>query len=188
VLVVGRLAAGERYKGQEQLVRAWPAVVARVPGARLVIVGDGDDAGRLRRLVAEGPVAGAVRFTGFLTRADLDAEYAAADLFALPSRGEGFGLVYLEAMAHGLACIGSVADAASEVIDDGRTGVLVEPDDIRSLGRVIADLLESPDRRRALGEAGRARVGAAFQYEQFRDRLVSLLCGALPGGSVAEAV
>lgn len=180
VLVVGRLAATERYKGHEQLIRAWPHVLARVPSARLVIVGDGDDAPRLTRLAAETNAAGTVRFAGFLTRPELEAEYGRAAMFALPSRREGFGLVYLEAMAHGLACLGSVHDAASEVIDSGQTGVLVDPDDLGSLGRTMADLLESPARRRELGEAGRRRVNTVFRYERFRDQFVGLLRDAFP--------
>ncbi len=181
VLMVGRLSASERYKGHEQLIRAWPGVVARVPDARLVIAGEGDDAPRLARLAADSPAGGSVRFTGFLPKRALDAEYAQAALFALPSRGEGFGLVYLEAMAHGLACVGSPHDAASEVIEDGTTGVLVDPDDVATLGRRIADLLESPDRRWALGEAGRARVAEVYQYGRFRQQIVDLLRAGFPG-------
>jgi len=181
VLVVGRLSAGEAYKGHEQLIRAWPGVVARVPGAQLVIAGDGDDAPRLRQLAADANAGDAIRFTGFLTRADLDETYASAGMFALPSRGEGFGLVYLEAMAHGLACLGSVHDAASEVIADGETGVLVDPDDLDTLGRTIAGLLESPARRRALGDAGRARVEQSFRYDRFRDEFIGLVREAFPG-------
>ena len=180
VLVVGRLSAGERYKGHEQLIRAWPDVVARVPDARLVVAGDGDDRPRLERLATESPAGGAVRFTGFLSRPELEAEYARASLFAMPSRGEGFGLVYLEAMAHGLACLGSHSDAAAEVIEDGTTGVLVDPDDVQVLGRAMTDLLESPDRRRAMGEAGRARVAALYQYHRFREQIVGLLRTGFP--------
>jgi phosphatidyl-myo-inositol dimannoside synthase len=180
VLMVGRLSASERYKGHEPLIRAWPGVVARVPDARLVIVGDGDDAARLARLAADSGAGGTVRFSGFLPRPELEAEYARAALFALPSRGEGFGLVYLEAMAHGLACLGSRHDAASEVIEGGTTGVLVDPDDVEALGRAVADLLESPFRRRAMGEAGRARVAAMYQYDRFRQQIVGLLRAGFP--------
>jgi phosphatidylinositol alpha-1,6-mannosyltransferase len=175
VLVVGRLAAGERYKGHEQLIRAWRGVVDRVPDARLVVAGDGDDAPRLKRMAMETGVGDVVRFTGFLTRQELEDAYARAAMFALPSRGEGFGLVYLEAMAHGLACLGSIHDAASEVIANGDTGALVDPDDSDALGRTIADLLESPAQRRAMGEAGRRRVDRLFRYDRFRTHVTALL-------------
>ena len=180
VLVVGRLASSERYKGHEQLLRCWPAVTARVPDAELVIAGDGDDLPRLKSIAADAGVSASVRFTGFLTREDLDAEYGNAALFAMPSRGEGFGIVYLEAMAHGLACIGSIHDAASEVIVDGETGVLVDPDNTLSLSQSIATLLTAPDLRMAMGAQGRTRVDRHFRYEHFRDRVTSLLRQAFP--------
>lgn len=175
VLVVGRLDAGERYKGHEQLIRAWRAIVARAPAATLVIVGDGTDAARLRSLAAASGASGSIRFTGFLSRADLNDAYRSAALFALPSRAEGFGLVYLEAMAHGLACVGSRHDAAAEVIADDVSGVLVDPGDDEAMARTIVDLLRSPERRRRMGEAGRARVAAAYRYAQFRDRIADVL-------------
>jgi phosphatidylinositol alpha-1,6-mannosyltransferase len=180
VLVVGRLAAAERYKGHEQLIKAWPAVLSRLPGARLVVVGDGDDRARLQTLASGGEAGAAIDFTGFLDREALNRHYEAAALFALPSRGEGFGLVYLEAMAHGVPCLGSTQDAAGEVIVDGRTGVLVDPDDVAALSREITALLESPARRRALGEAGRARAADQFSYDRFRTQIVTLLRGAFP--------
>jgi phosphatidylinositol alpha-1,6-mannosyltransferase len=157
------------------LIRAWPGAVAQVPGAKLVIVGDGDDAERLRHLAGDCGVSGSVRFTGFLSRPALEEEFKSAALFAMPSRGEGFGLVYLEAMAHGLACVGSGRDAASEVIDDGTTGVLVNPDDTATLLRTIVGLLESPARRWSMGEAGRARVAHWYQYDRFRREVASAL-------------
>ena len=184
VLVVGRLSATERYKGHEALFDAWPAVRARVPAATLVIVGDGDDRQRLEQLARARGLDGAVEFRGFVTREALDDEYSRASLFAMPSRGEGFGLVYLEAMAHGLACVGSTADAAAEVIVPGQTGVLADPADAESLSRHLIDLLNHPDVLRTMGDAGRARLHETFTYEAFRQRLVSLVSAALePAGA-----
>jgi phosphatidylinositol alpha-1,6-mannosyltransferase len=180
VLVVGRMASTERYKGHEQVIRAWPAVVSRVPNAELIIVGDGDDAARLKRIADGTRVACAIRFSGFLSRAELHAEYAKAALLALPSRGEGFGLVYLEAMAHGVPCLGSVNDAAAEVIGKDDAGVLVDPEDGKSLGCTIAGLLESPARRQQLGDAGVARVAKHFTYERFRRDMALLLRSSFP--------
>ena len=185
VLVVGRLSATERYKGHEQLIEAWPAVRARLPAATLVIVGDGDDRHRLEQLVRARGLSDAVEFRGFVTRESLDEEYGRASLFAMPSRGEGFGLVYLEAMAHGLACIGSTADAAAEVIVHGQTGVLADQNDPDSLAAHLIELLSQPDVLRTMGDAGRARLHETFTYEAFRQRLVSLLSATLePAGSI----
>jgi phosphatidylinositol alpha-1,6-mannosyltransferase len=182
VLIVGRLASGERYKGHDQLLAAWPIVRSLVPDATLVIAGDGDDAPRLRRLASALDVADSVRFTGYLTREELEQEYAQSALFAMPSRGEGFGLVYLEAMAHGLPCIGSIHDAAREVISEGETGWLVDPDNTAALGRAVAELLKSRETRARMGEAGRRRVARQFTYDRFRRDITRVVDAAFHAG------
>jgi phosphatidyl-myo-inositol dimannoside synthase len=180
VLSVGRMSRAERYKGHDELIAAWPAVLATVPDAHLVLAGDGDDAPRLKEKAAAIGAGGRILFTGFLSAADLDALYRAAALFALPSRGEGFGLVYLEAMARGLACIGSVHDAAGEVIVDGETGRLVDQSNVRSLAETIAALLLDDAGRMRMGAAGECRVRAAFTFEHFKSRMCHLLTHQRP--------
>jgi phosphatidylinositol alpha-1,6-mannosyltransferase len=178
VLIVGRMLSSERYKGHDQLLEAWPAVIARLPRARLVIAGAGDDLGRLEMKARDLGIRHAIEVTGFVSesqRADL---YERAHVFALPSAGEGFGLVYLEAMAHGLPCIGSTVDAAREVITDRGTGYLVDRQDIPMLSARLLELLTDEPRRLAMGASGRAKVAAEFSYRQFSHRLLSLLGGA----------
>lgn len=166
-LIVGRLDAGERYKGHTQLIEAWPVVLARVPDAELIIAGDGDDRLRLERLVRESGAGRSIRFTGFVSRTDLERLYGEAAVFVLPSRGEGFGLVYLEAMAHRLPCIGSVHDAAREIVVDGQTGLLVDPDDPAALSAALVRVLTDESFRRAAGDAGRERLLTQFSRERF---------------------
>ncbi len=178
VLVVGRMSQSERYKGHDQLIEAWPAVAARVPDAQLIIAGDGDDARRLRDKAAATPTADRIRFLGFVPDRTLQALYDRAALFALPSDGEGFGLVYLEAMTHRLPCIGSRNDAASEVIVDGVTGRLVEQADIAGLAEAITALLLDQPCRRAMGEAGQRRAATEFSFDRFSARLRELMRGA----------
>jgi phosphatidylinositol alpha-1,6-mannosyltransferase len=175
VLMVGRLASTERYKGHDELIDAWPRVVAAVPSARLVIVGDGDDLPRLRRKVQDNCVTHSVRLTGFVTREALDEHYRQAALFALPSRGEGFGLVYLEAMAHGLPCLGSVHDAAREVIVDTVTGRLVDQSDADQLVDALVTLLRDEPQRHRMGLAGQLRLTSEFSFECFESRLNAAL-------------
>jgi phosphatidylinositol alpha-1,6-mannosyltransferase len=177
VLTVGRMDAAERYKGHDQLLEAWPSVKARVPGARLVFAGTGDDVARLVSKAQHLGLGHDVVFTGFLEQGDLDALYAASAVFAMPSRDEGFGLVYLEAMSHGLPCIGSVHDAAGDVIADGTSGYLVDQADARGLAARIADLLDDSARREAMGAEGLARLRRQFTYPHFRDRLLTLIDG-----------
>jgi phosphatidyl-myo-inositol dimannoside synthase len=177
VLVVGRMAESERYKGHDQLIDAWDRVTANVPDAQLVIVGDGNDRARLEARARASRSSTSILFTGFVSDATLQQLYRSAALFALPSRGEGFGLVYLEAMRAGLACVGSRHDAASEVIVDGQTGCLVDQGDTTEIADTISRLLTNDDERRALGEAGRRRFEQEFTFERFSHRLIAILGG-----------
>jgi phosphatidylinositol alpha-1,6-mannosyltransferase len=171
VLIVGRMMADERYKGHDQLLEAWPAIAGVAPAARLVCVGDGDDVPRLRTKAGALGVAASVVFTGFVDDAEMGRLYAGAAVFVMPSRREGFGLVYLEAMAARVPCIGSIHDAASEVIVDGVTGYLVAQDDRPALSGRILSLLEDAGLRRTMGEAGFNRYRAEFTYEAFSRRV-----------------
>jgi phosphatidylinositol alpha-1,6-mannosyltransferase len=175
VLMVGRMDAGEAYKGHALVIAAWPFVLAACPGARLALAGGGDDTGRLRGIAARAGVAQAIDFLGFVDRATLLDLYRRAALFALPSRAEGFGIVYLEAMAHRLPCIGSVHDAARDVIVDGETGYLVGQDSPRVIAERIVELLQNADLRARMGEAGFARLNHEFTFSRFAARMVALL-------------
>ncbi|MBS1817526.1 MAG: glycosyltransferase family 4 protein [Acidobacteria bacterium] len=185
VLVVGRMASGERYKGHDQLIDCWPAVVASVPDAQLVFVGGGDDRERLEGRAAAGQVPSRIVFTGFVAESALDRLFEECAIFALPSRGEGFGLVYLEAMAHGRPCVGSVHDAAGDVIEDGVTGRLVDQADIQGLSTTLAALLVDEPLRRRMGEAGRARLRARFSFDRFRARVLHLLGATVPSPAMS---
>jgi phosphatidylinositol alpha-1,6-mannosyltransferase len=189
VLVVGRMCAAERYKGHDELIDVWTDVASAVPGARLVFAGTGDDEARLRRRAVDLGLSDRVRVTGFVSTGELLRHYAEAAVFALPSRNEGFGLVYLEAMAHGLPCIGSTLDAAREVIADGATGLLVDPGDRRRLVEALVGLLRDPERRHRMGEEGRRRVARHFSYGAFRERLLPIIDRRLaPARRPASAV
>ncbi|MFI9251598.1 glycosyltransferase [Streptomyces sp. NPDC053069] len=160
VVCVGRLC---RQKGQDVLLRAWPAVVRQVPDARLVLVGDGPDAGRLR---AAAPAS--VEFAG--PAADAAPWYRAADVVVLPSRREGRALVPLEAMACGRPVLVTDVDGLRESLPPGHLPhCLVPPEDSDALARALAALLRRTPLRAALGAQGRAHVVAAHDVQQTRD-------------------
>lgn len=182
VLMVGRLNAADAYKGHSEVIAAWPAVIAAHPHARLVIAGDGDDRPRLEALARTHGVAAAVTFAGFISRAELRRWYERAAVFAMPSRGEGFGLVYLEAMAHGLPCLGAVDDAASDVIVDGETGCLVSATDVAAIADRLRRWLADASLRERMGRAGAARASSTFSYAAFASRLTSLIDAHLERG------
>jgi phosphatidylinositol alpha-1,6-mannosyltransferase len=180
VVIVGRMSAAEQYKGHDQLLLAWPRILAEVPDAMLVMVGRGDDVDRLRAKAAVLGLGRSVHFTGFVPDTALRALLRHAAVFAMPSRGEGFGLVYLQAMQAGVACVGSRDDAAVDVIADGETGLLVPRQDPDAIAGVVTRLLTDDAMRRRMGEAGKRRFESTFTYPRFRARLASVLARAFP--------
>ena len=169
VLIVARLDELQ-YKGHRELIGCWPGVVDRVPGARLIVVGDGPGRAAFERLAAASGVGSSIRFTGFVSEEELERLYREATLFAMPSRGEGFGLVYIEAMRHGLPVIASIHDAAPEVNVDGVTGFNVDLDRADELRERLVDLLSNPERAAKMGRAGLQRWSERFRYSAFRER------------------
>jgi phosphatidylinositol alpha-1,6-mannosyltransferase len=101
--------------------------------------------------------------------------YGRVSLFAMPSRGEGFGIVYLEAMAHRLACIGSIFDAAGELIADGESGFLVDPNNLEGMAARIVQLLKDASLRAEFGETGYRRLQEHFSPERFHTRFADLM-------------
>ncbi len=173
-LIVARMSSSERYKGHDALLDIWPRVVARHPDAVLAIAGDGDDRPRLEAKSRALAVERSVTFAGRVGDDALAALYARCRFFVMPSRDEGFGLVFLEAMRAGKACIGATG-AAAEIIEDGITGVVVDPANRDELLDAILRLYAEPDTCAQLGAAGRERFLAEFTDCHFRARLARLL-------------
>ena len=175
LLIVGRMASGERYKGHEPILEA----LTDLPEARLVVVGEGDDRHRIAARAADLGLAHRVTFTGFVSEATLLEIYRRAAVFVMPSLGEGFGLVYLEAMRAGKPCVAARGSAAEEVVVHGQTGLLVGPDGTgKPTGELAAALrtfLDSPETARRMGEAGRRRWREEFGADRFRSRVAPLL-------------
>jgi glycosyltransferase involved in cell wall biosynthesis len=120
-------------------------------------------------------VADHIRFLFGLTQQELFACYAHCDVFALPSRGEGFGLVFLEAMANAKPVIGGAYGGTPDVIEDGVTGMLVPHGDAGLLSSALQSLLTDPARAREMGERGRQRVLTDFSFERFQSQLAQVL-------------
>ncbi|MBK9264769.1 MAG: glycosyltransferase family 4 protein [Polyangiaceae bacterium] len=182
VLIVGRMTGSERYKGHEELISVWTDVRRFLPTARLDIVGGGDARADIEaRAERLGHIrSGAIRFLGRVPYGELRECYRRTDVFAMPSCGEGFGLVYLEAMAEEKPCIASTNDAACEVVIGGETGLLVRYGDRPGLARVVVELLDDVDKRRRLGKLGRQRLLQHFTEEHFGGRLWNALSAFAP--------
>jgi glycosyltransferase involved in cell wall biosynthesis len=175
ILSVGRLVASERYKGMDTLITALPKLLTRWPELELVIVGEGDDREFLADLAEKTGVSMHVHFLKRLSGPELAACYAACEIFALPSRGEGFGMVYLEAMASGKPVIGGQHGGAPEVIRDGVTGYLVPHGDAVHLATSIETLLTNPALAQEMGRKGRERVDREFRFGAYTKSLKKFL-------------
>ena len=148
-----------RRKDTATLVRAMVAVRRAVPSVRLRVVGGGPELPALRQLASDLGLASAVEFTGPISQAaQVRQAYRESLVFALPSVQEAFGIVFLEAMAAGLPIVAARAGATPEVVDDGRTGILVPTEDPASLAEAILKLLRDPVLRDRMGAAGRETV------------------------------
>jgi len=168
VLSVGRL---DPVKGHDVLLRAFRLVLARVAGARLVVVGEGGYRNVLEALAADLGIAGAVEFAGQLDAGRVRQRLGEAQVFALPSRSEGLPIALLEAMAAGVPAVATAAGGTPEVLSAGG-GVLVPPEDAPALAEAIVELLQDPAASAALSAAGRLRAASftttlsASSYEQ----------------------
>jgi phosphatidylinositol alpha-1,6-mannosyltransferase len=179
VVCVSRLVS---RKGQDVLIRAFPAIRQRVPGAALLIVGGGPYRSMLERLARESGAGRDIVFTGGVPWADLPAHYAAGDVFAMPCRTrrwgldvEGLGIVYLEASATGLPVIAGDSGGAPDAVREGDTGYVVGGRDISAVTDRVATLLADPDLARQLGTAGRKWVEAEWRWQTQADRMRTLL-------------
>jgi alpha-maltose-1-phosphate synthase len=173
VLFVGREF---HRKGGDRLIEAFRAVRSRVPAARLQIVGP-----------AEAPKEPGVEALGPIDDRERLAElYANARVFSLPARFEPYGLVVLEAMAHGLPCVVTSVGALPEMVEDGRTGHLVAPNDGRALAAQLLRCIEEPEYAARLGTAGRQRVERHYTWGRVVERIAPIL-DALPANQRGRA-
>jgi phosphatidyl-myo-inositol dimannoside synthase len=179
ILAVGRWVASERYKGADELIRALAQLGGACAGWNLAIVGGGDDLPRLRQIAATLNTCCPVHFLENLSREEIAACYAGADLFALPSTGEGFGLVYLEAMAFGKAAIGAACGGTTDVVEDGVNGLLVPPRDANALANALRKLLENEALRQELGRRGAQIVREKYQFALFQSELQEIVTECL---------
>ena len=170
--VIGEIARLCDVKGQRELIRA----LAQVPGARLVLAGrDLEQGGAFEdELAAEAERAGVADRVDLGFRDDVGALLDELDVFALPSWTEGLPMTVLEAMAHGRAVVATPVGGTPEVVADGETGLLVPPRDPDALADALRRLLDDPDLRRRMGEAGRRRVAADFTAERMADRVLAV--------------
>ena len=168
LMTLGRLDSRERAKGFDEVLEVLPGLMVERPDLCYLIVGEGDDAPRLRRKADELGLGDSVILTGFVPEERKVDYYNLADAYVMPSRGEGFGFVFLEAMACGVPVVASACDGSREAVREGKLGAMVDPDDPDALRSAIVEALRKPK--------GVVPEGLDyFSYGQFTDRCHAMM-------------
>lgn len=179
ILTLARWSAAERYKGLDELLRALALLPDSLPAAHLAVIGTGDDLPRLRQLSADLGVNDRTHFFERLSREEIGACYARADIFALASTGEGFGIVFLEAMAFGKPIVAASFGGTTDLVEQNVNGLLVPPRDVPALAGALGRLLRDAALRSQLGKQGAGIVRTRYQFNSFQNELENILieCG-----------
>ena len=172
ILTFGRMSDDERYKGFDEVIEIMPRLLAHLPNLVYVAAGDGSDKPRLEAKSNALGVAANVVFPGRISEDEKADLYRLADAFVMPSSGEGFGFVVLEALACGVPVVASTVDGTREAVRDGELGLLVDPEDREGLEHAILDALSRP-KAIPLGLE-------YFSFANFQMRLASALGRVVP--------
>jgi len=173
ILTVNRLCSTEAYKGYDKVIQALVNIRRVIPDVHYIIVGKGDDRPRVEQLIAQFQLQDSVTLAGFVPDEELCDYYNLCDVFAMPSKCEGFGIVYLEALACGKPVLGGNQDGAVDALCWGELGALVNPD---SVGEITQTLIQILQKKYSNGlmyqpEALRQQVIATYGFERFRQSL-----------------
>lgn len=167
LLTLGRLDKYERYKGVDEVLEVLPELLGVVPNLKYIVAGEGTDLKRLQNKVISLGLGDSVIFTGFVADQEKPDLYRLADAYVMAGRGEGFGFVFLEAMACGIPTVASILDGSREAVRDGSLGIIVDPNNRESLKSGILNALKMPKKIPAGLEY--------FSYQNFVERLESIL-------------
>jgi len=177
ILTVARLDSSEQYKGYDHILQALPEIRRQVPQVHYILVGKGSDRARIEQLITSLNLQDCVTLTGFVPDEELCDHYNLCNVFAMPSKGEGFGIVYLEALACGKPTIGGNQDGAIDALCQGELGVLVNPDNIDEITKTIIQILQGiyPHPLLYQPELLRQKVIETYGFERFKETLAELL-------------
>jgi glycosyltransferase involved in cell wall biosynthesis len=177
ILTVSRLSRCDGYKGYDQILQILPLIRKEIPNIHYLLVGKGDDQARIIQLINELNLQDCVTLTGFVSDHEICDHYNLCDVFAMPSQGEGFGIVYLEALACGKPVLGGNQDGAIDALCHGELGALVDPNDKYEIARTLIAILEGdyPNSLIYQPEALRERVIEYFGFDQFTKTISKLI-------------
>jgi len=179
LMTLGRLASYERYKGFDEILELLPTLSKEIPNVAYLIVGDGSDRPQLERKARALGVHNRVVFAGLISEAEKADHYRLADAYVMPGRAEGFGIVYLEAMACGIPVVASKLDGSREAVRHGALGIMVDPRDRED---IRAGIVEALDRAKGVVPEGLEY----FSYKKFEQRLHHIIGNALLTGMIID--
>ncbi|MDJ0532543.1 MAG: glycosyltransferase family 4 protein [Xenococcaceae cyanobacterium MO_207.B15] len=173
ILTVARLSKTEQYKGYDKIIYALLKIKQIIPNVHYILVGKGDDTPRIKQLIEKFNLEQNITLTGFIPDTELCDHYNLCDVFAMPSKGEGFGIVYLEAMACGKPVLAGNQDGAIDALCNGQLGALVDPDDSDEIAKTIIQIIQGqyPNPLICQPEALRSKVIEIFGFESFKNTL-----------------
>jgi phosphatidylinositol alpha-1,6-mannosyltransferase len=174
-LMLSRLSKGEDYKGHREVISAWPRVLEQTPDAELWIAGDGDLRNDLEQLAARLGLQKSVRFWGQVSEERKQELLQQSRCLVMPSRGEGFGLVYLEAMRLGRPCLVSTLDAGREVVNPPEAGLATDLDNKVELASAVSRLVAAGAEWQQRSEQARRRYEEHYTAAHFQKRLLAAL-------------
>lgn len=176
ILTVARLSTEEGYKGYDKIIDALPAILKEIPNAHYLIVGDGSDRKRMEAFMRERNLGAHVTFAGRVSDELLPDYYNLADVFAMPSKGEGFGIVFIEAAACGIPIIAGNQDGSVDATLNGELGLLINPDSIEEIENAIIKVLNGGAKANFYDkEALREKAIAAFGADSFKKKIIELI-------------
>lgn len=177
LLTVTRLQRFAHYKGYDAILEALPTLRQRIPDLRYILVGKGDDLPRIQATIQSLSLQDCVILPGFVPDQELPDYYSLCDVFAMPSKGEGFGIVYLEALASGKPVLAGNQDGAVDPLNHGELGCLIDPDDPTALVESLIQLLSGTHPNQTLKQPSylRQAVSQRYGYSEFRQKVGELL-------------
>jgi glycosyltransferase involved in cell wall biosynthesis len=173
ILTVTRLSQTDGYKGYDKIISALPQIIDQIPNIHYLLVGKGDDRLRIEKLIKQLNLEKYVTLTGFVSDEQLCDHYNLCDVFAMPSKGEGFGIVYLEALACGKPTLGGNQDGAIDALCNGELGALVDPDNVDEIANTLIQILQGTYSNSLLYQPENLREKAinTFGFQKFTQTL-----------------
>ncbi|WP_223280124.1 glycosyltransferase family 4 protein [Nostoc sp. PA-18-2419] len=176
ILTVTRLGRMAKYKGYDQIIHALIKVRSQIPNVHFLLVGKGDDLPRIQTLVNSLNLQDSITIAGFVPDEELCAHYNLCDVFAMPSKGEGFGIVYLEALACGKPVLAGNQDGSIDPLAEGKLGCLVDPDNVEEIADNLIQILQGDCSNPVIyqPEYLQQKTIEAYEFSQFRANLAKL--------------